>query len=90
MTISAHKAFVRGVPLTPRELERYRTVFAPLDFVQTWTPFEQANNSGRAEALALIDRMLASRPHAAPAPLAMLSRGPTLYGASDVKRFRPR
>ena len=69
MTISAHKAFVRGVPLTPRELERYRAVFAPLDFVQTWTPFEQARNSGRAEALALIDAMLNTRPHAAPVPL---------------------
>lgn len=68
-TISAHKAFVRGVPLTRRELERYRAVFAPLDFRQTWTPFEQAANSGRAEALALIDAMLSTRPHAAPVPL---------------------
>ena len=69
LTISAHKAFVRGIPLTPGELRRYREVFAPLDFVQTWTPFEQAVNSGRAEALALIDAMLATRPHAAPVPL---------------------
>ena len=73
-TISAHKAFVRGVPLTPKELERYRAVFAPLDFRQTWTPFEQAANSGRAEALALIDGMLTTRSHAAPVPLADLSR----------------
>lgn len=72
VAISAHKAFVRGVPLTPDELRRYRVVFASLDFRQTWTPFEQAANSGRAEALALIDRMLASRPHAAPVPLAGL------------------
>jgi hypothetical protein len=71
-TISAHKAFVRGVPLTPGELRRYRAVFAPLDFRQTWTPFEQAANSGRAEALALIDGMLASRPHAYPVPLSEL------------------
>ena len=69
LTISAHKAFVRGIPLTPDELRRYRAVFAPLDFTQTWTPFEQAANSGRAEALALIDGMLATRPHAAPVPL---------------------
>jgi len=68
-TISTHKAFVRGIPLTQRELRRYRDVFAPLDFRQTWTPFEQASNSGRAEALALIDAMLATRPHAAPVPL---------------------
>ena len=72
LTISAHKAFVRGIPLTPSELRRYRAVFAPLDFVQTWTPFEQAANSGRAEALALIDGMLATRSHAAPVPLASL------------------
>lgn len=68
-TISTHKAFVRGIPLTPGELRRYRAVFAGLDFVQTWTPFEQAANSGRAEALALIDAMLATRPHAYPVPL---------------------
>ena len=68
-TISAHKAFVRGIPLTQRELRRYRDVFAPLDFRQTWTPFEQAANSGRREALALIDSMLDARPHAYPVPL---------------------
>ena len=68
-TISTHKAFVRGIPLTPMELRRYRAVFAGLDFVQTWTPFEQAANSGRGEALALIDGMLARRPHAYPVPL---------------------
>ncbi len=69
LTISAHKAFVRGVPLTPSELRRYRDVFAALDFHQTWTPFEQAANSGRAETLALIDAMLATRPHAYPVRL---------------------
>ena len=71
-TISAHKAFVRGIPLTPKELERYRSVFANLDFRQTWTPFEQAANSGRREALALIDAMLATRSHAYPVPLETL------------------
>ena len=69
VTISAHKAFVRGIPLTPAELRRYRAVFAGLGFAQTWTPFEQARNSGRAEALALIDSMLETRPHAAPVRL---------------------
>ncbi|HEY8566340.1 MAG TPA: hypothetical protein VIL65_12625 [Beijerinckiaceae bacterium] len=80
-TISAHKAFVRGVPLTPNELKRYRAVFAPLDFVQTWTPFEQVVNSGRKEALALIDAMLATRPHAFPVPLDELSISPGLAEA---------
>lgn len=65
LSISTHKAFVRGVPLTPGEARRYRDVFARLDFTQTWTPFEQATNSGRAEALALLDGMLRTRPHAA-------------------------
>jgi hypothetical protein len=71
-TISTHKAFVRGVPMTPNELRRYRDVFAPLDFRQTWTPFEQVTNAGRREALALIDGMLSTRPHAAPVPLSDL------------------
>jgi glyoxylase-like metal-dependent hydrolase (beta-lactamase superfamily II) len=69
LAISAHKAFVRGVPLTHGELRRYREVFAPLDFAQTWTPFEQAANAGRDVALALIDRFLAGRPGADPVPL---------------------
>ena len=69
LTISAHKAFVRGVPLTHAELKRYRAVFEALDFEQTWTPFEQAANSGRREALALIDQLLSGRPHAAPVAL---------------------
>lgn len=72
LAISTHKAFVRGVPLTPGEVRRYREVFAPLDFAQTWTPFEQAANSGRTEALALLDQMLATRPHAAFVPLGAL------------------
>ncbi len=72
VAISAHKAFVRGIPLTHAELARYRTVFAPLDFTQTWTPFEQAANAGRAEVLALLDRFLAGRPGAAPVPIADL------------------
>jgi len=72
-TISAHKAFVRGVPLTAGELRRYRDVFAPLDFTQTWTPFEQVTNSGRSQALALIDAMLTTRPHPRPVPLAELT-----------------
>ena len=79
-TISAHKAFVRSIPLTPNELRRYREVFAALDFRQTWTPFEQAENSGRVEALALIDNMLATRPHAFPVPLGQLRRGLDVEG----------
>ena len=72
-TISAHKAFVRGVPLTPAELRRYRDIFAGLEFEGTWTPFEQVRNSGRAEALALFDAMLKGRPHAAQTPIKSLA-----------------
>jgi hypothetical protein len=60
--VSCHKAFVRRVPLTPAEMRRYREVFAALDFHQTWTPFEQAANAGRAEALRLLDAQLAGLP----------------------------
>ena len=74
LTISTHKAFVRSIPLTPGELRRYRAVFAALPFEQSWTPFEQPRNSGRTEALALIDAMLATRPHAAPVRLVDLDR----------------
>jgi glyoxylase-like metal-dependent hydrolase (beta-lactamase superfamily II) len=69
VAISTHKAFVRGIPMTHAELRRYRDVFARLAFDQTWTPFEQAANAGRAEALGLVDRQLAGRPSAAPVPL---------------------
>ena len=71
-TISSHKAFVRGVPSTPAELRQYRRVFSAIDFKQTWTPFEQAANAGRREAVALIDSQLASRPHPHQVPLAEL------------------
>ena len=52
----AHPA--RAAPI-PR---RVRAAALP----QTWTPFEQARNSGRAEALALIDGMLATTPPCRP------------------------
>ncbi len=84
-TISTHKAFVRGVPLTPGELGRYRDIFAPLDFAQTWTPFEQVRNSGRREALALIDAMLSSRPHARPVRLSDLAPTPGSRGPAPTR-----
>lgn len=62
--LSTHKSHVRAVPLTPVELRRYRDVFARLAFDQTWTPFEQGANAGRAAALALIDDQLGGTPHA--------------------------
>ena len=75
-TISTHKAFVRAVPLTHGELRRYRDVFAPLDFTGTWTPFEQVRNSGRAEALRLLEMQLAGRPNARQIALTALFPSP--------------
>lgn len=69
LAVSAHKAFVRGIPLTHGELRAYREVFAALDFAQTWTPFEQAANVGRREVLAFLDAQLAGRPHPEPVPV---------------------
>lgn len=71
-SISAHKAFVRAVPLTQHELRRYREVMEALDFTMTWTPFEQVRNSGRTEALRLIQSQLDGRPHARQVPLHQL------------------
>ena len=68
-TISTHKAFVRSVPLTPNELRRYREIFASLRFTATWTPFEQVRNSGRDEALRLIELQLAGRSYSDQVPL---------------------
>lgn len=87
-TISAHKAFVRGVPLTPSELRRYRAVFAPLDFTATWTPFEQVHNSGCREALALIDEQLAGRPHARQVLLTELGSPKRCLPATEISSCR--
>ena len=43
-SISTHKAFVRGVPLTKEETRHYRQIFAALSFSRTYTPFEQIHN----------------------------------------------
>ena len=68
--ISCHKAFVRDVPLTRAELASYRRVFERMvPWEQTWTPFEQGANAGRAAALALVDGQLAGRPHAGFVPV---------------------
>ncbi|WP_119070919.1 hypothetical protein [Rubrobacter indicoceani] len=67
--ISAHKAFVRRVPLTPAELGRYRAVFEELEFQKTFTPFEQCTNVGPEEVLRLIDAQLDGRPFVGVLPL---------------------
>lgn len=79
--ISTHKGFVREIPLTAGELRRYREVVAALDFDQVWTPFEQGRNVARAHTLALLDRLLATRPTIRPVPLADLGVEPLPAGA---------
>jgi hypothetical protein len=83
LAVSAHKAFVRGIPLTHGELRRYRAVFAQLGFSRTWSPFEYPSNVGRDEVLALIDRFLAGRPSPDPVALAGLVPGASAMNASS-------
>ena len=62
LAVSSHKAFHKDIPLTHRELRRYREAIAPLDFDALLTPFEYAPEIGRALALALLDAALARPP----------------------------
>lgn len=60
--VSSHKAFHKNIPLTHRELRRYRAAIARLDFSSLCTPFEYAPEVGRDTALAAIDEALARPP----------------------------
>ncbi len=60
--VSSHKAFHKDIPLTRRELQRYRDVLAPLEFDALLTPFEYAPEVGRDLALQLLDEALARPP----------------------------
>ncbi len=60
--LSCHKGFHYQIPLSLDELRKYRRVFEQLPFKRALTPFEFAPNVGRDDALALFDRLLASRP----------------------------
>ncbi len=71
-SVSTHKAFVRGVPLTPAEAQRYLDVFSALEFTSTFTPFEQVTNFGTAETIRLFRRLAQSRPHPNFVPLTNL------------------
>lgn len=67
--LSTHKAFVRRIPLTPLEVQRYRDIFVTLDFDQAWTPFDQCRNVTRQQVLDFLDSQLASRPFVDAVPL---------------------
>ena len=64
--ISCHKAFVRGIPLTPAEVAGYREVFEDLDFEQVFTTFEQGRNVGKNEVLKMLDTLLSKEPSMEP------------------------
>ncbi|GAC1305733.1 MAG: hypothetical protein NVSMB21_07710 [Vulcanimicrobiaceae bacterium] len=63
--LSAHKAYHKAIPLTPRELGRYRDVFATIPFERLFTTFSYAP-LGRDAVLAFFDAALAMRPSTKP------------------------
>ena len=67
--VSSHKAFHKDIPLTHRELRRYRDVIAPLAFDALLTPFEYAPEVGREVALRVLDEALARPPAVVRTPL---------------------
>ena len=69
LAVSRHKAFHKDIPLTHRELRRYREVIAPLDFDSLLTPFEYAPEIGRTVALRMLDAALARPPGVMRTPL---------------------
>lgn len=56
-TISTHKAFVRGVPLTVSETRHYKAIFSALAFTKTYTPFEQVHNIDSATVEAFLEQV---------------------------------
>ena len=71
--LSTHKAYHKQIPLSRDEAMRYRDVISTLDFDQVFTPFEHAPNTTTADAVALLDQVIAGPPFTHPIPIA---RGP--------------
>ncbi len=67
--VSSHKAYHKDIPLTHRELRRYRDVIAPLAFDALLTPFEYAPEIGREVALRVLDEALSQPPAVVRRPL---------------------
>ena len=72
--VSTHKAFHKSIPLTVRELQRYREVIAPLAFDTLCTPFEYAPGITTAMAVAVLEDGLRGPPAVRHIPLAALRR----------------
>ena len=60
--ISCHKAYHKQIPLTRDEARRYRDVISRLDFTSVYTPFECAPDVTTADAVALLDAVIAGPP----------------------------
>ncbi|MBC7798520.1 MAG: hypothetical protein H7Z37_16745 [Pyrinomonadaceae bacterium] len=59
--VSCHKAFHKQIPLSPREIEKYREVLSKLDFTQTFTPFEHNADSTNEDAMRLFEAQLQAK-----------------------------
>jgi len=68
--ISCHKAYHKQIPLSRDEAQRYRDVFARLDFTSAFTPFEYATDLNTAAALKLLDAVIVGPPFTHPIPIA--------------------
>lgn len=68
--ISCHKAFHKQIPLSKREIEKYREVIVPLEFTAVCTPFEFAPDATNDDARRLFDLQLAAAQTSA-APIAL-------------------
>ncbi len=69
LAVSSHKAFHKDIPLTHKELRRYREAIAPLAFDTLLTPFEYAPEIGQEVALRVLDAALARPPGVVRTPL---------------------
>ena len=67
--ISTHKAYHKQIPLSRGEAQRYRDVFARLDFIAAFTPFEYATGLDTAAALRLFDDMIEGPSDTRPRPI---------------------
>jgi hypothetical protein len=70
VTVSCHAAFDAHIPLSHRQVQRYREVMGPLDFDATLTPWEVVVRGGKRAAMQLFDRQLAGDPFADRLPIA--------------------
>jgi len=70
--VSTHKAFHKSIPLTPKEVEKYRRVISDFDFDTVCTPFEHAPGVTRAIALAVLDDAVRGPPGVRHIPMSEL------------------